>query len=63
MNPEFVAFVGAVLGLVVTLLALNALLTCARELKVIRQHLDRLTPEALLALKSARRGGPEAGSH
>lgn len=55
MNPNFAAFLVSALGLVVTLLALNALLTCARELKAIRTHLDRLTPEALLALKSARR--------
>lgn len=47
--------VGAVLGLVVALVSLNALLACARELKAIRLHLDRLTPEALLSLKSARR--------
>jgi uncharacterized membrane protein YqgA involved in biofilm formation len=62
MDPRLAIFLASVLGLVVTLLALNALLSCARELKAIRQHLDRLTPEALLALKSARRTGTEAGS-
>lgn len=52
---------GAVLGLVIMLVSLNALLACARELKAIRTHLDRLTPEALLALKTARRS-QETGS-
>lgn len=55
MDPTFAVFLASAIGLVVTLLALNALLACARELKAIRLHLDRLTPEALLSLKSARR--------
>lgn len=55
MESSPISFIAAVLGLVVALLALNALLSCARELRAIRGHLDRLTPEALLALKTARR--------
>jgi len=55
MEASPLAFLSALLGLVVALLALNALLSCARELRAIRAHLDRLTPEALLALKTARR--------
>ena len=47
--------VGAVLSLLVLLVSLNALLKCAAELKLIRLHLDKLTPEALTALKTARR--------
>jgi hypothetical protein len=47
--------IGAVLSLVVLLVSLNALLKCAAELKQIRLHLDKLTPEALTALKTARR--------
>lgn len=47
--------VGAVLSLIVLLVSLNALLKCAAELKLIRLHLDKLTPEALTALKTARR--------
>lgn len=49
--------IGAVLSLVVFLVSLNALLKCAAELKKIREHLDKLTPEALLSLKTARRNG------
>lgn len=61
MNSDFLAFLSAVLSLVIVLLVLNAVLTCARELKTIRQHLDRLTPEALVALKASRRSGVEGG--
>lgn len=49
--------IGAILSLVVALVALNALLKCAAELKLIRLHMDKLTPEALTALKTARRSG------
>lgn len=50
-------FAAAVLSFVVLLVSLNALLKCAAELKAIRQHLDKLTPEALVALEAARRTG------
>lgn len=55
MEPNFAFFASAVVTLVITLLGLNALMTCARELGAIRKHLDKLTPEALLALKTGRR--------
>lgn len=66
MTPEFATFLGFVLtvaALVCVILAYSALLTCAKELTAIRKHMDKLTPEALLALKTARRSGPEPGSH
>jgi len=47
----------ALLGLVLFLLAFFAIRTCARELTAIRAHLDKLSPEALLHLKTTRRNG------
>ncbi len=55
MSSSFAVLVEAILGLVIMLVALNALLTCARELGAIRKRLDRLAPEAMTSLKSARR--------
>ena len=49
--------IGAVLSLVILLVSLNALLKCAAELKKIREHLDRMSPEVLTHLKTARRNG------
>jgi len=49
--------IGAVLSLVILLVSLNALLKCAAELRKIREHLDRMSPEVLVAMKTARRNG------
>ena len=60
MTPQFATFLGFVLtiaALVCVVLGYRAILTCARELTAIRKHLDRLTPEALLHLKTERRNG------
>lgn len=50
-----IELISAFLGLILFLLAFFALRTCARELTAIRVHLDKLTPEALLHLKTSRR--------
>lgn len=50
-----IELISAAIGLVLFLLAFSALRTCARELTAIRTHLDKLSPEALLHLKTARR--------
>ena len=60
MTPEFANFLGFVLvvvALVCVILTYRAVLNASRELTAIRKHLDRLAPEALLHLKSERRGG------
>ncbi|HAM58127.1 MAG TPA: hypothetical protein DCQ64_23045 [Candidatus Rokubacteria bacterium] len=49
----------ALLGLVLFLMAFFALRACARELTAIRKHLDKLAPEALANLKTARRAKPD----
>lgn len=54
--------IGAVLSLVVLLVSLNALLKCAAELKKIREHLDRMSPEVLTHLKTARRSASASPS-
>lgn len=60
MESSPALFLSGVVSLVVLLLSLNALLSCARELKAIRSHLDKLAPEALLSLKTTRRAGGES---
>ena len=60
MTPEFASFLGVVLvvvALVCVILVYRAVLTASRELTAIRRHLDRLAPEAILHLKTERRGG------
>ena len=59
MNSTFLGFLVALVGILLFFASFNALLRCAAELKKIREHLDRLTPEALLALKTARRANAE----
>lgn len=59
MTPQFATFLGTVLvlaALACVILGYRAVLTCAKELTAIRKHLDRIAPEALLHLKTQRRG-------
>ncbi len=50
-----IQLISAALGLILFLLAFFALRTCAKELTAIRTHLDKLSPEVLLYLKTLRR--------
>lgn len=50
-----IELISAALALVIFLMVFSAIRTCARELTAIRHHLDKLSPEAILHLKTTRR--------